>query len=447
MDNEALYFSALLASGTPRGLRIVSREHLSESWQAVYDWVVTFLSENGSLPRVETLKSYWEVELPDAAEGASYYAGLIRESALRVRLEQGFEAEVVKPLDSTRPDPSAALAGAKKVISSINRDFRVASSSLVLDDIGANVEERMKAYELREGARGATGIPLPWPTMTRCTSGIQPGEGWALLARPNIGKSFALIAIADYLYKLGYKVLFVSMETPPQGEALRSTDHRVVQGKCIRCHAKPTSDVCPASSVRPQRLTVRFDAIGAGVSAFRMLKGRLQPQEREALVDYYKKQADPAAQGWGAMRVIGAPAIRTVDDLEAELLSYQPDIVLWDSAYLAARGNKRDNAAQLVVEMRDLFSRTGIPGIISWHFNREVNEGAESASQNYAALTDELPRVFDVLLGLFRPERTVDAGEAVWQSLKVRDGVRMPELTTRFELRDTTDFSEVRGDG
>ena len=213
----------------------------------------------------------------------------------------------------------------------------------MLEDIGANVDERMAAYQWAELGRGVLGIPLPWPAIMRATGGMRDGEVWGLFARENKGKSWVLIYLANWLHQRGYNVLFISMETPPHAPKYRSSKHRVIRETCTRCYATnvdPEED-CPATTVRRQQLTERFDAAGAGISAWRMLKKILRPDEMGRLKAYYEALKAPQNYGWGRLKIVSAPHIRTVADVDAEMQTFQPDIVLWDSAYVAAQQTER----------------------------------------------------------------------------------------------------------
>lgn len=283
-------------------------------------------------------------------------------------------------------------------------------------------------------------------TQTRCIAVSHPSHLYVTDDFIATHNTTALMVTATYLWRLGFRVLFVSQETPPQSALPKNPNHRVLSGTCIRCYTAdvPADQPCPAAKVPRQRLTVRMDALAANVSMWRLLKGRLTPQEEERFFAYLEACRDPEAQGWGQIRLVSTPAVRTVMDLEMEIIEYQPDVVLWDSAYLAAVGpRKNDAAGNLVIDFKLMLERCGVPGIVSWHFNRDVDEKATEASQNSAALTDELGRVFDVLVGMFRPPEAVDAGEAIWRTLKVRDGIPMRELRTHFRVKEEINFAEI----
>jgi hypothetical protein len=196
-------------------------------------------------------------------------------------------------------------------------------------------------------------------------------------------------------------------------------------------------------------LSIRFDAVGARISAWRLLKGCLIPDEWRALVAYYDFLGSGQAP-WGALKVLAAPYITTVSDLYLEVADWKPDIVLWDSAYLAvgeagdgASSRMNERAGAMVRETKLALERLGIPGIISWHFNRDVDEEATNASPNHAILTDEIGRIADVILGLFRPPPVELAGEAVLRTLKVRDGLPLRELKIMFQVKDCIQFAEI----
>ncbi len=444
MNHEAYFFSSLLQSGSFAALRGVQREWFHEEWLKVYDFVWAFVRDRHALPRPETVEGSCAVVLPSAQEDVSFYAATLRDNAMRVTIEEGFSERVVPALGEARPGD--ALAGARDVIAEVSRTFRDHDRGLILD-IDSNVDLRMADYLRRKHAQDGVGLPLPWPTMMTATGGPMPGEVWSFLARPNVGKTWVLVVIAVWLWQLGDNVLFASMETPPQGAQPRDKRHRVVRGGCIRCFTQGASpqEECPAPP--RQQLSVRFDAVGARLSAWRLLKGCLTPPEEQRLHQYYEVLKNQRAYGWGNLRIVSAPAISSVGDLETEIMGMGPDVVFWDSAYLAAakgRGGKRtDRAGELVEDIKHMLERAGLPGVISWHFNREVDEKATNASQNNAALTDDLGRIWDVLMGMFRPPEVKDAGEAIFRSLKVRDGIEMPELKTVFRVKEEINFAEI----
>lgn len=450
MDAEGLFFSAVCKTGDVSHLRGLNRDHLVEPYDQVYDYVVEFVRAQGKLPRHETVDARFPRLLPrDAPEDPSFYADAIRENAMRVDIEDGIEARVLPHLADQRA--SSALGEARSMVSEVSERYRTWGQGAVLNDISANVEARMADYRLRKAAQGAIGLPTPWRTLTLATGGLQNTDACALLARPNMGKTWALVLWAVYLWQKRFKVLFVSMESPPEGRKPKDRSHRVVGPTCLRCyqHGVSERDECPAADIPRQRLSIRFDALGSRLSAWRLYKGWLTPQEEATLERYYRACATKNNGKWGDLKIVATPYIKTLGDLEMEILQYEPDVVFWDSAYLAAqpqrnRGENRWGA--LVHSFKLMLERVQIPGVVSWHFNRDVAEKATEAGMGAGALTDELPRVFDTILGMFRPPEVEEAGECIWRGLKTRDGVRMGTLRTNFQVKDCIDFSEI-GEG
>jgi len=433
--DEANFFAAILFSNEQGKLRLIEPQRdLSEAWQHVYSWIIQFMQDYGRLPRPATVAGTFQIVLHAPSEQAEFYAASLRENARRAQLEEQLSEKVVPPLADNRSGD--AIDAAAQVITDIRHAFPEPDDSRsFLPNMTVNVEERRQDYEYRSRLEQQVGLPLPWQTMNALTRGVQPGEAWCLAARPNIGKSWALIMIAVYLWQLGYRVLFASMETPPRSAIPRA--------KRVRDRMGEQADVAR------QRLTIRFDALAARVSAWRLLNGQLSPTELERYNHYLDICRDPrdAGYNWGELRIVSSPLVRSVGQLEQMTMDFEPDIILWDSAYLAiprSGKQKRTDAAGFFLEdVKHFLERQGVGGIITWHFNREVKEDDTKASMNDIALTDDMGRLFDVILGLFRTPEMEDAGEAIFRSLKVRDGVGIPELRTRFEVKREIRFEEI----
>ena len=283
---------------------------------------------------------------------------------------------------------------------------------------------------------------------TQCISVSHPSRLYVMDDFVVTHNTWALVLWAVYLWQKRFRVLFVSMESPPAARRPRDRRHKVIGRMCLRCYQAdvPSEEECPAADIARQRLSVRFDALGARLSAWRLYKGWLTPQEEERLGRYYRACATKNDGKWGDLKIVAAPYVANIGDLEMEILQFQPDVVFWDSAYLAAmptRDRGENRWAVLCRSFKLMLERVGIPGVVSWHFNRDVDAKATNADMGSGALTDELPRVFDTILGMFRPPEMEEAGECGWRGLKTRDGVKMGAMRTNFEIREHIDFSEI----
>jgi len=433
--SEIQFIAGLLHEQNLESFRLVDPERdLTPAWKMVYDWIINFHRDNGSMPKPLTVAGTFSVPMDKPPETAAYYAKLAHTNAKRAKLEEELSTGVVPHLEQHNPD--AALEGAADAITRVRSAFPEPDDSrCYLPNMAVNAEERWLDYQFRSSNSHLMGLPLPWQSITRMTLGMQPGEAWALVARPNIGKSWAAIVIAVFLWQMGKRVLFCSMETPPRSGKPKSKRARERLGKW--------------ADVARQRLTVRFDAIAARVSAWRLLNGNLNPQELMQYQQYLAMCRAPEAAGWGALRIVSSPRVRTIGQLEQEANAFEPDLIIWDSAYIAIgrdggrRQKRSDSAGFFLEDCKHTFERLGVPGLLTWHFNRECGENDIHASMNDIALTDDMPRLFDVIMFLFRPPEMVEAGEALWRSGKVRDGIGIPELRTRFEIKRTIAFDEI----
>lgn len=432
--SETHFFAALLHAEDVGALRLIDPERdLSPAWRAVYNWTMAFLRDRGALPKPLTVAGTFSVALDRPPETASYYAALITKNVKRAHLEKELAEQVVPHLEGH--DPDKAMVATAEALGKVRAEFPEPDDTRsYLSGMDVNADERFADYQFRAQHTGSLGLPLPWPSITRMTLGLQPGDAWALVARPGVGKTWAAIALAVYLWQSGYRVLFCSMETPPQNSKPRSQRARARLG--------------PWADVRRQRLTLRFDAVAARVSAWRLLNGKLNPQELWQYQQYLMMCKQQERHGWGALRIVSTPRVRTVGQLEQEAIEFEPDIMIADSWYIAigkaGKMHKRsDQAGYFLEDTKACCERLGVPGFFTWHFNREVKEEDTEASLNDIALTDDMPRLFDVIMMLFRTPEMQSAGEALWRSGKIRDGIGIPELRTRLEVKRTIAFEEI----
>lgn len=449
MNPEAAFFSSLLrGDNAPPDLRRIEKHHLTTDYQMVYDYILGFVQQYGKLPRAATVEGDCRVTLPPAPEGVAFYAKQVLDNALRFDLDVSLTEKVAQPL--SQADPHGALAGLSETLSGVRSRFSVQHRGLVLPDMRERVHERLNAYHIRAKAaqlRVQLGLPTPWPALTRQIGGLL--GVWYILARPNVGKTWLVLMWAVYLWQLGYDVFVCSMETPPEDEVPEDTKHRVIGGWCRYCYEQGVSphEECPAASVARQRLSIRLDALAARISPWRFLNGCLTPLEYQRLVHYYTYM-EQGAPLWGRLKIVGAPHIRSISDYELEARAFNGDIGLIDSAYLLARaedeGRMTERATSLVIEHKQVHTRLGVPGVVSWHFNADVAEDALRAQAAKTIMyTDEVNRVSDGMLGLFRPPDLQTSGEAIARTLKVRDGLALRELRFYFRVKEELNFAEI----
>jgi replicative DNA helicase len=242
------------------------------------------------------------------------------------------------------------------------------------------------------------GIPTPWETVNASTLGWCDGDTVIILAKSNVGKTWLALKIADYARRAqGRNVLIVSQEMPPE------------------------------------RLFVRIDALGAGVSARRFRAGKLEPAEEARFQEHLAKDAEHAAHGWGGLTVIGQQDVRSVLDLEIQIDTYGPQMVIWDSFYLVTSKDWKDQG-KLVADVKNLGERKGIPIICTSQFNRSVTSADTKADQNAAGWASAVIQDVDVVIGMFQTPEMKQQREMKLASLKVRDGEGFDDLLLTWDL-------------
>ena len=403
MDVDSLFFSALLKSRKTAFIKGLRTEFFDSEWQDIFRFTREFVSKYGRLPRLATVKQkFKEVAFAKAVEPVPYYAKELRTRYAFGILDEGLRTKYTQKRTENNIDGS--IDALKGVILAVERLARAQASAGGPLRVTKQTLKRKKAYLERKKLKGMLGIPTPWKSLNEITQGWQPGDLIVWLARAGIGKTFAAILNELTAMKVGKKGLLSSME------------------------------------LFPERLGVRFDGVGAGVSVDRFRKGMLNKAETKKLDKWYgvlEKNKD-----WGYVDIFGPNDISSPLDLELHLQLGGYDFAVWDSFYLAAKKKKWEEFAQLVADIKKVASRTGVPIFITSQFNKEVRETHTKADQVAAAFTDSILHDADFVFAMFQTPSMKLMKEMLVRSLKVREGIELNELLLKWDI-DNGNFDEV----
>jgi len=403
MDIDSYFIGTLLAEGDPTQLKGIKQDLFDDEWQDVYEYVVGFLKKYGRLPRIETVTAQKGVEIEAGSEPMRYYADELRNRSIRNALSNGLREKVFASLD--QDNVPEAFKGLKHVVADLSRRYynREETGSVSMRE---GVKDRVAYYRERKAAKGVLGLPTPWPTLTRVTAGFQGGDVIVITARPEIGKSWLALIISVFLTLAGYRVVFSSME------------------------------------MKPKKVGIRMDAIGSRISSDRFRRGVLTAEEEARLKVWYKRCLND--ESMGEFFAYGSSDVETVVDLELKVLEDKPDIVVWDSFYLASESPDWKDMAQLTRDCKRLAERPDIdvPIILITQLRRTVKKTDRKADTADLAFTQSIVNDADVILSLFRTSDMENLNEMLIRSIKIRDGVKLKELLIQWNL-DTMDFSEI----
>lgn len=403
MDIDAYYFGTLLDQGDPKQLKGIKKQLFDEEWQEVYKYVVGFLKQYGRLPRIETVAAQKQVELEVGSEPIRYYADELKNRSIRNDLSNGLRKNVFSALD--KDDVPGAFRGLKGVVAQLSRKF-YSSTETGSVSLRGNVKDRAAYYRERKSLKGLLGLETPWPTLTRVTAGWQDGDVIVFTARPEIGKTWLALITAMFSTLQGRRVLFASME------------------------------------MKPKKVGIRADAIGARISSDRFRRGVLTHEEEARLRTWYKRCLKDDSMG--EFFAYGPADVESIVDLELKILEDKPDLVIWDSYYLASETPDWKDMAQLTRDCKRLAERVDIdiPIILVTQLRRTVKKGDKRADTADLAFTQAIVNDADIILSLFRTTDMENLNEMLVRSIKIRDGIKLKELLLRWDL-DLMDFTEI----
>ena len=401
MDLDSLYFSSLLKSKKPRYLKGVKPEFFEGRWRQVFKFVSSFYSEHHRLPKLATVKQKFK-DRPffRAHEKPPFYAAEIHSRYSLWVMDEHLQEKFTPA--RARGDLDGSVTAMKEAVLCVERAADRKGGGLLRTRKG--IAQRRKEYLLRKKRKGILGIPTPWKALNMVTQGWQKGDLAIVLARPGLGKTFMALLLMLHAQLKGYHGLFASME------------------------------------MRPERLIVRYDGLGAGVSVERFRKGRLKKSERIKMNKWYAQLQ--SGDGMGELDLAGPGEISSPLDLELAINLGKYDFVVWDAFYLASRKKKWEDFAQLVADIKNVATKTGVPILLTSQFNKDVKIKHAHADISAAAFTDSIVQDADFVFAMFQTPPMKMMNEMVLRSLKIREGVDLSEMQLRWDI-DHGDFSEL----
>lgn len=401
METDALFLSAILQEKQPGLLKGLKPEFFMPEWLPVFKFISEFTTSHGKLPKLFTVKNkFRDLGIPVAQEPVAFYA-----KELKTRYALNLMDDILHTKYTQQRslnDVDGSVAALKAAVLAVERN-RVEGKGGVLQ-INQGTLLRRKAYLRRKTAKGLLGIKTPWATLNSVTQGWQPGDLAVFLARAGRGKTFLVLLNALAAMREKKNVLVASME------------------------------------MLPERLGVRVDALGAGISVEKFRKGALSIKEFHALNKWYRRLRK--LKEWGRVDLFGPSEISSPLDLELNIQLGKYDLAIWDSFYLAAKHKKWEEFAQLIADVKKVATRTKTPILITSQFNKEVRETHTSADQASAAFSDSILHDADFVFALFQTPTMKVLHEMLMRSLKVREGIELSELLLRWDI-DRGDFAEL----
>lgn len=268
---------------------------------------------------------------------------------------------------------------------------------------------RFKEYEFLEAnGGGMLGIPTGFPTIDLATAGLQPGQLITIVALPKVGKSVLAMQVGSNVHRAGHNVALQSFEM---------SNH---EG------------------------TTRHDAMCAGISHARLIRGALEPDEKVR----YKKMLRAMSLMYHKFDLMDSTAGVTIQTVEAKIELLQPDLFIVDGSYLmidmhTGERNTPQALTNITRDAKNLAQRKGIPIIITtqalaWKMKNGKLAG-DSIGYSSSFLQDS-----DVLLGLEKDDN--DPLSRILRVVEARNcGPTECDLVWDWERGQFEEFSAAHG--
>lgn len=385
-------------------------EHLFDDGRTVVAFAREHFARYGKAPDVDTVKRDTKVTVPAIAEvlePVPYYIDRVKARALdKLAAEQ--TKRQVTALD--RLDTPAVVEAAKGLLSEIGRQNLMGEP---IDDWTRHTAERWAEYErVKQIQGGITGVPTPWPLLDDLTQGVNPGDFWSIVARPQSGKTWLACLMALHAWRFDHRPLFISME------------------------------------MSRQRIKRRLDALYAKMPYGPLKRGQLgmhlEPEYQRALTDLEQRQS--------TFPIVTRKRVKTPQDIAILIEQLRPSVVFIDGMYklVPSRGGRYqanwERIMALVDEIQELAQEkdTGIVG------TTQLSRGAEKkgkkkrggeAALGDVAFADAIGMNCDVMLAILPDAAGTGEKESVIQVLKNRED-ESKSFVIQFDL-EAMDFGQL----
>jgi len=401
MDLDIWFVSAAILAGRD-AVRAAMNKGIDESYLSgdglkVWKFTLDHLKTYSDVPDLAIIESKVGVKLappPPAPEG--YFDDELIQQRLHMEIgKQLFEVEKWH----SSSDASAAYKAYEDGLQEIRKLGIATARTVSLPSLGPDFldyYDKLKA--------GHLGILTPWPTVNEATLGFWPEDFILYVARMGVGKTWALIIIANHVWAIQKKrVLFVTTE----------------MGR--------------------EKIYQRWIAVNKKYPYNELRKAQLNAFSEQKMRDWVAK-----IQQEEGLYIIGGDFDFRIESLEGAIEESEPDVVFVDGAYLLeVKGNSRiERAANSYDALKRTAKRSRIPLVASTQFNREVKGNKLSTvGPEKIAMSDAAGWNADLIYGLVRTDDMIKDKRMIQLPLKFREG-EGEQVETHWDF-DTMNFDEL----
>lgn len=382
----------------------IKRQFLLKDVQRAWVFVDDFLRKNQELPSDEVLcfEMKWDdTPLEEFPVTIKYAAEVIRRRTVEQKITATVDAvnrELAKGQDHVF-DAQRKLVEMADELRGLGTDGLTATN---LFDLYPEVLINYDQYK-----EGEIGITTPFETMTIHTLGYQLGQAVFFVARPQTGKTWALLLNCLHVHELGYRVLLVTPELTEIEAAERAA--------------------CMQTKTSYERFT----------------RGDLDPWSEEKMREAVDEFCDKKGF-W----VADSTMQFSKDEVEALISQYDPDVIAIDSVYCFGDGRNRNEKIQNVVPWLIQIARNhGRLRLVfaTSQMNRSATTAETTTMENIYG-SDAIGQDAHLVYGLFQSEEMYRDKQMGITQIKIRRGTRHDPFYAHWDL-DEMQFNEVNTTG
>jgi hypothetical protein len=345
----------------------ITEDHFgTDEGKILFNFITTYRKESDGRAQYPSLKivrgRFKHLELPDPEEGDTV-ANLSHETIqAKFRSDLRQLAAEAEEIANSASDP---IADVLPLISKLRKttESHIRTQHVSLETGLHDVVERYDQGELL-----VAGIDWPWPSMTKASKGIRPGEFIVIAGRPKSRKTFTALRIATHAVKHSHKrVLVFTPEMPPQQIFLRCVAHF-----CDLPYAEfKDGTMDEAQAMRLYEAAKIF--------------GRIKDMTDENYLFHLKSKIPGLGDARPSLDIVKSTG-RDTTWMASQIEIYKPDIVIADSFYRQrAQGAKKNDVDYKAItalsrELKDLSMEANVALIGTHQLNREAQRSVGDIS-------------------------------------------------------------------
>jgi hypothetical protein len=401
-------FAAMIKLGdlTPLHRGELRREHCTDAAsETLFDFCTNYkqmTDGRGRVPSAAVIRDRFpHINLPEPPETIDL-EGLVYEAKVyKTKLNvQELANKIVDALDSA--DPIAELRVIRAEFDNVMQTMSSARD-MSFKDVAVDIVDKY-----REGDILREGIPWPWPSLHKATSGMHKGQFYVIAGRPKSRKTFVALFVAAFLVKyFNMRVLFVSPEMPPMQVMLRF----------VAFMAEVEYSAFKKSELSKEEEEHLINEISGFLAHLEGVLSDPTGDAKEA-IGYLGPNAADVPPGTEPAFIVTKATGQTVGYIEMKIKEHRPDVVIVDSFYrIGAVGTRASDPdwkqmTSVSRHLKDMAMEMDVVVLGTHQLNRDADQKVGSIAN--LALSDAVGQDCDLAIRVITAKRKTGDKSALY---------------------------------